>query len=100
MVSPRDVLFLKESSGPMLAITIVESVACQGPLSPGEADAIMQRYSSGLLLDDTFRKNKKGSKYATIMHLGDVLQIAPIKVSKTDRRSWIVLNSRISNRLF
>jgi len=95
-----DVLFLKETSGPILAIALVSKVEFFGPLLSGEADSIMQRYSSGLALNESFRQVKRESKYVTLVHLGDVLSIKPIAISKTDRRPWIVLNYEDPNRLF
>lgn len=95
-----DVLFLKESSGPIRAIALVSKAEFFGPLLPGEADSIMQRYSSGLALEDTFRQVKQESKYVTLVHLGDVLFIKPIAIAKTDRRPWIILNYEDPNRLF
>lgn len=100
MINNGDVLFLKESSGPILAIALVSKPQFFGPLRPGEAESIIQEHSSGLALDDSFKQTKQESRYVTLVHLGDVLPIKPISLTKTDRRPWIVLNYAEPNSLF
>jgi len=60
----------------------------------------MREYSLDLALEDSFKDIKRESRYVTLVHLGDVLPIQPISLTKTDRRPWIVLNYAEPNRLF
>jgi len=100
VINSGDVLFLKESSGPIRAIALVSKVQFFGPLRSGEAESIMREYSLDLALEDSFKDIKRESRYVTLVHLGDVLPIQPISLTKTDRRPWIVLNYAEPNRLF
>jgi hypothetical protein len=99
-INQGDVLFLKASSGPILAVALVSKVQFFGPLRPGEAVSIMQEYSSGLALEDSFEMAKQDSRYVTLVHLGEILSTKPISVTKRDRRPWVVLNYAEPNRLF
>lgn len=101
MIKSGDVLFLKESSGPILALVQVANVEFFGPLGPGEADSLIDKHKKGLAVEESFRQAKQESRYATLIYLGNVLPIKPISLTKTDRRAWIILsNDEEPARLF
>jgi hypothetical protein len=99
-VFPNDVLLLKETSGPLRAIAVVSCVSNHGPLSPGEAQELMRRHRDRLRLDGDFVALKRNSRYATLMHLGSVFRVRAVKISKRDRRPWVVLNASGQRELF
>ncbi len=90
-VQAGDVLFLKLISGPIVAIASVVKAECFGPLEPGRAGEIMEGHSVDLALNDEFRQAKRDSKYVTLIHLGPVMPVRPVRLVKRDQRSWIVL---------
>jgi hypothetical protein len=92
-VQKGDVLFLKQSAGPLLAITFVSAVRFFGPLEDGEIENIFEEYRDGLALEQAFKESKRDSKYGTLIFLSSVTSIQPIAVAKTDRRAWIVLSN-------
>ncbi len=100
MIKNGDVLFLKETSGPILAVALVADVQFFGSMEPNDATLIMQQYSAGLALEEPFKQAKQKSKYATLVHISEVLPVNPISVVKSDRRPWIVLNYEARNNLF
>lgn len=87
-----DVLFLKESGGPVRAIVGVADVEFFGPLRQGEPEKIMEKYSEGLALDESFKEAKRDSKFGTLIFLSRVFLTEPLEIQKTDRRSWVILN--------
>jgi len=99
-VLPNDVLLLKETSGPLRAIAVVSFVSTHGPLSPGQAHELMQRHQERLCLDSEFVAAKRNSRYATLMHLDGVFPVPAVRISKRDRRPWVVLNALAQRELF
>jgi hypothetical protein len=99
-VFPHDVLLLKETSEPLRAIAVVSFVSTHGPLSPGQARELMRRHQERLCLDGDFVASKRNSRYATLMHLDSVFLVPAVKISKRDRRPWVVLNASAQRALF
>jgi hypothetical protein len=90
-VQAGDILFLKLISGPILAIASVAKTECFGPLEPGQAEEIIEGHGVDLALDDEFREAKRDSKFVTLMHLGPVTSVRPVRLVKRDQRPWVVL---------
>lgn len=90
-VNPNDVLLLKESSGPIRAIALVAEVEYHGPLSPGEAEELMETHKDRLALGESFAARKRSALYATLIRLGSVYPVPPLVINKRDRRAWVVL---------
>lgn len=91
-VNGGDVLFLKQSAGPIIGIAIVSKTEFLGPLSATDVLKVMNRYQKELTLENEFRQLKKDSKYVSLMHIAKVSKTLPLYVTKNDRRSWIILN--------
>jgi hypothetical protein len=94
IVQPGDVLFLKESAGNIKGIITVKDVSYFGNLLPGQAESLILLNQAALTVDDSFIKRKGNSRYATLIHVGDIMTIEPLAVAKRDRRAWVVLNER------
>jgi ASC-1-like (ASCH) protein len=99
-INDKDVIFLKKTAGPIVAISSVEKIKFFGPMGLGEAIKVMETYSEGLALEDMFKTFKANSQYATLIWLKSVLTIKPIKLEKLDRRSWVVLSNATNSWLF
>lgn len=91
-VKRGDVIFLKQSAGPVRAIALVSDVQFYGPLQRGEPEKIMEKYSEGLALDESFKEAKRESRFGTLIFLNEVLATQPFRIQKSDRRSWVVLD--------
>lgn len=90
MVRPRDVLLVKRSSGPVVALAEISEVWYY-ELDRDAWDTIRTRFGSLLRIDDAdFWDRKAGSCFATLMRLVHVEPIDPVPCSKRDRRGWVV----------
>lgn len=86
-----DVIFLKETSGPLRGIAIVERVESLGPLTPRELARTIASFEDGLRLEPDWIHLKRNSRYATLLFLGATIHCEPRHFDKTDRRGWVVL---------
>jgi hypothetical protein len=90
-VQPRDILVIKESGGPAVAVCEVAAVWFYN-LAPESWDEIRHRFARQLCIDDSsFWSNKATALFATLMQVENVQRIDPIVVPKKDRRGWVVL---------
>jgi hypothetical protein len=83
--------FLKEAAGPVGAIALTSAVHFFGPLEPGEAGHLIEKYHQGLCLDSDFKIAKRHSVYATLITFEAVLSVKPFATVKFDRRLWVML---------
>ena len=91
-ITKGDVVFVKESGGPVKAVAEVGSVWFY-QLNPKELELIKKRFGRSLCVDDVFWQVKAGSLYATLMWFSKVREIEPICCEKKDRRGWVVLRN-------
>ncbi len=97
-VQVGDILFLKRSSGPVVGLCEVTSVWFYR-LAPESWDNIKREFSQELCIQDpSFWETKRHASYATLMRIGHVLPIKPIKFPKYDRRGWVLLTPDNTNR--
>jgi ASC-1-like (ASCH) protein len=99
IVQPGDILFLKESAGNIKGIITVKDVNYFGDLLPGQAESLILLNQAALTVDDSFVRRKANSRYATLIHIGDIITVEPLAVAKRDRRAWVVLNERKERQL-
>ena len=91
-VSKGDILLIKKSGGPIVAICRI-SERWYYNLSP-ESWTEIKTYRDALCAHDPgFWKQKKDASYATLMKISNVREINPLKIEKKDRRGWIVISS-------
>jgi hypothetical protein len=99
-VEAGDIIFLKQSSGPIVGLCEVGS-AWFYQLDPASLGAIKKEFTQALCAQDpNFWEKRKKASYATLMRIRYVHKITPIKYDKRDRRGWVVLKPReIQKRL-
>lgn len=91
LVKEGDILILKASSGPVLGVCEVGQVWFYR-LDPGVRDSIRRDYSVALCAEDpSFWEQRTGASYATLMQIKSVMALSPVRVSKRDRRGWVVI---------
>jgi ASC-1-like (ASCH) protein len=93
-VLPGDKLFLKESSGPVCATAMVESVKNFENLTPRQIIAIKQQYNHDIIGSDEYWRSKRDSAFGFLVWLEDVELIEPVRISKKDWRGWVVLTEK------
>jgi hypothetical protein len=92
-VHPHDLVLVKESGGPIVAIAEVSDVWYY-ELDASARAFIRARFAKQLCVDDPeFWESKAGSCYATLMQFSRIDRLKPIDCTKRDRRGWVVLTS-------
>ncbi len=91
VVQPGDLLWLKESSGPIRAVAAVGEVRAFEGLTPVKVDWLQRRFNGGVAASPEFWRRHRDARFATLMWLVNVCPLQPFNVRKTDRRAWVVL---------
>ena len=91
-----DKLFLKETSGPVVAMADVARVLSFTNMTPDQARRIIEGYSRPLCLGQDFVPRVMTARHATFMYLENIKRIEPIQLSKRDRRPWVILTTQTS----
>jgi hypothetical protein len=90
-VRSGDLVLIKESGGPVVALAEVSNVWYY-QLDSSAWDLIRNRFAERLCVDDSeFWKSKASSCFATLMQFARVDKLDPLNCSKRDRRGWVVL---------
>jgi hypothetical protein len=90
-VNSGDLVLIKESGGPVVAIAEVSKVWYY-QLDESAWDVIRSRFSQQLCVEDPeFWKSKASSCFATLMQFARIDKLEPVSCSKKDRRGWVVL---------
>jgi len=92
VLTAGDVLWLKQSGGPIRATTTARHVQFVHPFAKAELKYISHGYGEALQVDRTFFDNRHQSRYATLIRLGRVRRVEPFSVEKNDRNAWVVLS--------
>jgi cytidylate kinase/ASC-1-like (ASCH) protein len=93
-VKEGDILLLKKSGGPIIAICQVGQVWFY-ELNPQSWDEIRDEFTQMLCAQDPeFWISRRRASYATLMRVRQVKRIDPVKYVKRDRRGWVVLSAR------
>lgn len=90
-VNSGDLVLIKESGGPVVAVAEVSKVWYY-QLDESAWDLIRSRFSRQLCVEDPeFWKSKASSCFATLMQFARIDKLEPVSCSKKDRRGWVVL---------
>lgn len=96
-VSKGDVLLLKRSGGPIVAICLIND-AWFYHLNKELWSEIKEVHAKALCIEDPeFWQQKVNSNYATLMRVKNVHSMSPINFEKSDRRGWVVLSCKNTN---
>jgi hypothetical protein len=93
-VHAGDRILLKLSCGPVCAAATAASVKNFEDLTPQKMNNIKHRYNHHILGCDKYWQGKMDCKFALLIWLKDVEQIEPVRISKKDRRTWVVLTKQ------
>ena len=77
-VTSGDVLILKKSGGPIVAVAEVKLAELHGPLRRPEIMLILERHRRILQLDDSFFSSIQDARYATLVQLGPSFESNPV----------------------
>jgi ASC-1-like (ASCH) protein len=93
-VSEGDKIFLKASSGPVMATAIVDKVKCFENLTAGRIAEMQEQYNQQILGSEQYWREKTNSKYGVLVWLKDVQPIPHQVIKKFDWRAWVVLTPK------
>lgn len=90
-VAVDDVLLIKSSGGPIVAVAEVKQTSFY-QLNREQLNMIREKFGPALRVEEeSFWENRKESCYATIVGLGNVRSISPVACDKRDKRGWVRL---------
>ena len=97
-VATGDVILLKQSSGPILGLSLVSQVWFYN-LDTESLKQLRKDFTDALCAQDpSFWRQREQASFATLMRLTSVRAVSPVAFPKRDQRGWVVL--RPSSVLF
>ncbi len=93
-VSAGDKLFLKASSGPVMATATVAAVKHFDNLTARRVAELKQQYNHHIAGDEQYWQDKMNSHFGVLLWLKDAQQIPPMMITKADWRAWVVLTPK------
>ena len=90
-IQEGDVIFFKETSGPIIGKAIAKKIKFFSNLDKSKIQILKSQYQSVLCTTDNFWNKKIDSSYATLISLQEIKEIEPIIIEKKDRRPWVIL---------
>ena len=86
-------IYLKESSGPVLAVARASKVICQQIDSPEELAGIRREYGQEIMAREDFWESKNNCRYCTLVFLEGVEALSkPFRINKNDMRGWVLVD--------
>lgn len=99
-IDAGDLVYLKESSGPVKGQFIVAKVETYQDLTSETLHAINARYRHKIFVDSQFRgfwEKWLVSKYATLIHVENVIAYQkPFRYPRKGRTAWILLDEPLT----
>jgi ASC-1-like (ASCH) protein len=86
-----DTLFLKVTSGPVMATATIANINCFDNLNTRLIAALKKQYNQQILGDDQYWQEKMHSRFGILIWLKDIRRITPRFIIKADWRAWVVL---------
>lgn len=88
---PGDLIWLKDSCGPVRAVASVGMVRSFDRLTPARIAWLRKRFNEQIMAPPAFWHERSGARFATLVWLKNVCALQPFRVAKSDRRAWVVL---------
>jgi ASC-1-like (ASCH) protein len=93
-VSAGDKIFLKASSGAVMATAVVDKVKYFENLTAGQVAQMQKQYNQQILGDEQYWREKANSRFGILVWLKDVRSIPHRFIKKFDWRAWVVLTPK------
>lgn len=94
VISAGDLVYIKPTGGEPVGQFIVKKVIFYDGMEEEDIIQIKKEFGIGINETESFWKSKLGSKYGTLIYIGecDPFLTSPIKIKKRDKKAWITLN--------
>lgn len=89
-VVPGDLILLKGAGKPVTGVCVAGDV-WDYDLDDGCWPELRTRFGPALRAQDGFWESRAGARYATMIEVRAPRALPPLRVSKRDRRGWVVL---------
>jgi ASC-1-like (ASCH) protein len=93
-VSTGDKIFLKASSGPVMATAIVDKVKYYENLTAEQILEMQKQYNRQILGDEQHWRKKTNSRCGILIWLKSVQPIPHQSIKKFDWRAWVILTPK------
>ncbi|MBN2020346.1 MAG: ASCH domain-containing protein [Sedimentisphaerales bacterium] len=90
-VNAGDKLFIKASSGQVLATATVAAIKVFDNLDPRQIAELKKQYNQQILGDAQYWQAKRNCRFGILCRLRDVSPITPRFIRKADWRAWVIL---------
>ena len=91
LVEPGDLIWFKESNGPVRAVAAARIVRRFEGLTPERVDWLRRRFNGGIGASASFWRRHRDARAGVLIWLDNVCALEPFWVRKRDRRAWVVL---------
>lgn len=86
-----DLLWLKQSCGPIRAVASVVWAEHLANLTPTHVDWICEHLNYWIAAPKGFFVERRGARFGTLAWLGRVCALQPFSIRKSDRLPWVAL---------
>lgn len=94
-INKGDKVYLKKSSGPVLAVAQAGKVISRQINGPEDIKAIRKEYGEEIMAQEEFWESRRACRYCTLIFLKNVQTLAePFRIDKHDMRGWVVLDGK------
>ena len=94
-IAKGDRIYLKESSGAVLAVARAAKVLYRQINGPKDLATIRREYGKVIMAQEDFWKERSSCRYCTLIFLEQVQPLAePFRIDKRDMRGWVVLDGK------
>lgn len=90
-VRPGDVVWLKQTSGPVRGVARAADVRCFEHVTEERLEAIRTTYGAAIGAPASFWVHNGEQLRCTLVFLADVRPVEPFTLPKRDQRAWVVL---------
>lgn len=89
-----DIVYIKISGKEIIGQFVVEKVIFYEGLNKSDLEKIKQDYGKQIAADESFWRDKKTSRYASLIFIKQSTRflVSPVKIEKKDQRGWMVLD--------
>lgn len=94
VISSGDLVYIKPSGKEIIGQFKVKKVIFYDGLTKDDVVSIRKEHGKTLAVDGSYWQRIKGSKYATLIIIGESSRFitSPVKLPKKDLRGWVVLD--------
>lgn len=94
VISGGDLVYIKPSGEDIIGQFKVKKVIFYDNLDLSDLSHLREKFGEDLVVDEAYWKKKAGSKYGTLIFIGDCAKFitSPVRILKKDLRGWVVLD--------